>query len=105
MLGPHGMIGFLLFIGIGTSTWPCATTIGPRPRASDADRLTARMIQVSLMGLRLAVGGVFLVLAYFDVPYYLRIPAVRLRYVRDRDLDEGRADALPPDQRNVRAPA
>lgn len=103
ILGQHGMIGFLLFIGIGISTWRCATAIARHVRASDADRLMARMIQVSLMGF--AVGGAFLALAYFDVPYYLMIAAVRLRHVLDRELAEDRGGALPLDQQRAKVPS
>ena len=41
--------------------------------------LMAKMLQVSLLGF--AVGGAFLSLVYFDVPYYLMVCMMALRNV------------------------
>jgi hypothetical protein len=44
----------------------------------------ARMIQVSLVGY--AVGGAFLSLAYFDVPYYLLVAIVLTRSMVEKEI-------------------
>jgi probable O-glycosylation ligase (exosortase A-associated) len=71
-LGEQGVIGFVLYLGIGVSSWRLASKLiaeaGGRP---EYRWLTVLMqsIQVSLISF--AVGGAFLGLVNFDVPYYL----------------------------------
>ena len=77
VLGEHGFIGLILFVAIGASTWLAA---------SSAKRIARKMpdigwivplmdmCKVSMVGY--AVGGAFLSLAYFDVPYYVMVIVV-----------------------------
>jgi probable O-glycosylation ligase (exosortase A-associated) len=75
VLGNHGFIGLALFLAIFGVTWRQSMAIRRLAKAAPADwawcdRLAA-MCQVSLIGF--AVGGAFLSLSYFDLPYYLMI--------------------------------
>ncbi|MDH4393722.1 MAG: putative O-glycosylation ligase, exosortase A system-associated [Aquabacterium sp.] len=70
ILGHHGFIGLFIWLGMWVSTWRIATAIR---RASTAQPELkwcgdlAAMLQVSMFGY--FVGGAFLNLAYFDLPY------------------------------------
>jgi len=74
VLGEHGFVGLGLFLLLGLFAWLRARQIIKICR-DDPDRKwasdLAAMIQVSLIGY--AVGGLFLGLAYFDLPYHLVI--------------------------------
>jgi probable O-glycosylation ligase (exosortase A-associated) len=79
-LGEHGWVGLSLFLLCGFSAWRTASWIAHKAKENpefkrEAD--LALMIQVSLLGY--AVGGAFLSLLYFDVPYYLIVVLVLLR--------------------------
>ena len=72
MLGHHGFLGLFLFLGIWASTWFYAWRV--RQLAAGREELRwaselAGMCQVALVGY--LVGGAFLDLAYFDLPYYI----------------------------------
>jgi len=70
VLGEHGWIGLVLFMGIWWSAWRVAARLRKHARDSvEGVRLRhlAGMCQVSLVGY--ATGGAFLSLAYFDLPY------------------------------------
>ena len=72
VLGNHGFVGLFLFILIGATTWSSTRwlrrhTLGI-PQARWAHDL-ASMAQVSMVGY--AVGGAFLSLSYFDLPYII----------------------------------
>ncbi len=72
VLGEHGFVGLGLYLLLGALAWRDAAWIIRRAAAFDDLRWAASlaaMIQTSLVGF--AVGGAFLSLAYFDVPYYL----------------------------------
>jgi putative inorganic carbon (HCO3(-)) transporter len=77
MLGHHGWVGLFLFLAIGFSTWRVASRIRRQadvvPEARWCGEL-AGMAQVSLIGY--AVGGAFLDLAYFDLPYNVMVMLV-----------------------------
>jgi probable O-glycosylation ligase (exosortase A-associated) len=80
VLGQHGFVGLFLFLGMGISVWCCA---GRVIRASDAsagegtrDVMLGQMTKASILAF--AVGGAFLGLAYFDMPYYLMLAISRL---------------------------
>jgi probable O-glycosylation ligase (exosortase A-associated) len=79
-LGNHGFIGLLLFLGIWFACWWTAGWLRTRndlpPEAKWAKELGA-MCQVSLVGY--AVGGAFLSLAYFDLPYEILVMLVLTR--------------------------
>ena len=79
-LGEHGFVGLGLYVLFGVLTWRCAAWIighaGGIEQLAWAKAL-ATMIQTSLIGF--AVGGAFLSLLYFDVPYYLMSALVATR--------------------------
>lgn len=71
-LGEHGFVGLFLYLFLFAATWRQATKVirlaKDRPDLSWARDLS-RMAQVTLVGF--AVGGAFLSLVLFDVPYYI----------------------------------
>ncbi|WP_046113040.1 putative O-glycosylation ligase, exosortase A system-associated [Aquincola tertiaricarbonis] len=72
ILGEHGFIGLFLFLGVGLTTWATARRLIKSVHNDPSRQWLAdlgAMVQVSLLGY--AVGGTFLSLAYFDLPYYL----------------------------------
>lgn len=77
ILGNHGFIGLFLYLGLWISTYRTAGWLrkhaGSHPETEWA-RLLGSMIQVSLVGF--AVGGAFLSLSYFDLPYNLMVLVV-----------------------------
>lgn len=89
VLGEHGFPGLALYLALGITTWRSASAI-VRHSLPYADLKwaadLARMIQVSLLGF--AVGGAFLSLAYFDVPYYLMAAVVATRVIIEHELKE-----------------
>lgn len=80
ILGNHGFIGLFLFLGFFISTYWAAGRLRREalinPSAIWCDDLGA-MAQVSLIGY--AVGGAFLSLAYFDLPYNVMMLVVLSR--------------------------
>jgi putative inorganic carbon (HCO3(-)) transporter len=93
VLGEHGFMGLGLFMLVWLFTWRTARDIirltGPRPELAWARDLAA-MIQVGLIGYW--VGGTFLGLAYFDLPYVL----LALLVLTQREvLKEMRLEPLP----------
>lgn len=86
-LGEHGFVGLGLYVLLGVLTWRSASWIirntARRQHLHWAHSL-ATMIQVSLAGF--AVGGAFLSLLYFDVPYYLMVAIVATRTLVEREL-------------------
>ncbi|HPU81090.1 putative O-glycosylation ligase, exosortase A system-associated [Accumulibacter sp.] len=77
VLGEHGFIGLFLFLAIWCSVWRMARSI-TNTKSTDPSLLWAKqlaaMCQVSLVGY--FVGGAFLSLAYFDLPYNLLVMTV-----------------------------
>ncbi|AKU21096.1 putative O-glycosylation ligase, exosortase A system-associated [Massilia sp. NR 4-1] len=86
ILGEHGFVGLGLYLLLGVLAWRTASRIIRQARSLPgqewAGRLAA-MIQASMMGF--AVGGAFLSLAYFDVPYYLLVALVATRRLLAND--------------------
>lgn len=80
-IGEHGWIGFALFVAMGFFGFRNAAQIrkmaGKRPECQWAREL-AGMVQVSMVGY--AVGGAFLSLAYYDLPYNLLVIVVATKY-------------------------
>lgn len=78
VLGEHGWIGLFLFILLGWLTWRSAARLRAQTQYASSEFrwvfLLASMIQVALIGF--AVGGAFLSLAYFDLPYNLLVVVV-----------------------------
>lgn len=72
-LGEHGFPGLALYLLLGVVTWRKATQLAKRtenmPGYQDWAPLLMRMVQVSLIGF--SVGGAFLTLVHFDLPYYI----------------------------------
>jgi len=106
VLGEHGFVGLFLYLLLGFVTWRTGTWIikhtAKLPEYRWANTL-ATMIQVSLLGF--AVGGAFLSLVYFDVPYYLMAAMVALKmYVRDNLTKEGLLP-VPGSMRPITAPS
>lgn len=86
VLGEHGYVGLLLFLLVWWLTFQTAGEIRKEALAREEAQWTfylAGMCQVSLVGY--AVGGAFLSLAYFDLPYnILVILVVTLRWLREK---------------------
>ena len=80
VMGNHGFIGLFIFLGIWVSTWRSANWLRKKknitPETQWAADLAA-MCQVSLVGY--AVGGAFLSLSYFDLPYNIMVLVVITR--------------------------
>ena len=80
IIGNHGFIGLFIFLGIWISSWRSANWLrnqkDPSPEVAWTVELGA-MCQVSLVGY--LVGGVFLSLAYFDLPYNVMAAIVLTR--------------------------
>jgi hypothetical protein len=86
-LGEHGFPGLglflLLWLLVWLDTWWIIRRSGGRKQLEWASDL-ARMIQVSLVGF--FVGGAFLSLAYYDVPYNLLVAVVLTRLLVEQEL-------------------
>lgn len=77
ILGNHGFIGLFLYLMIWFSTYHCAGWLRKNADLSPETRWAydlGSMAQVSLIGY--AVGGAFLSLAYFDLPYNIMVMVV-----------------------------
>ncbi|WP_394788248.1 putative O-glycosylation ligase, exosortase A system-associated [Rhodoferax sp.] len=101
VLGNHGFIGLFLFLSIWLATWSSAgwlrTHSARIPEAAWCADLGA-MCQVCLVGY--AVGGAFLSLAYFDLPYNVMVLVVVARvWVQTRGWE--REAAYVPGWKNI----
>jgi putative inorganic carbon (hco3(-)) transporter len=77
VLGEHGWIGLAIWLSIWWYTWRTASWLRARGNAKDGTQWCAHMgsmCQVSLVGY--FVGGAFLSLAYFDLPYNIMVVVV-----------------------------
>ncbi|MEC5161294.1 MULTISPECIES: putative O-glycosylation ligase, exosortase A system-associated [unclassified Janthinobacterium] len=95
-LGEHGFVGLGLYLLLGWLTWRSAawTIRQARGRAELAwAGGLAVMIQASMIGF--AVGGAFLSLLYFDLPYYLMAAVVATRVLVEQQLRSGAPRAAP----------
>lgn len=87
MLGEHGFLGLALFLLFWILVWRDASWIITQSRGQKELRWAsdlARMIQVSLVGY--FVGGAFLSLAYYDVPYNLVVALVLTRGLIEKEV-------------------
>jgi putative inorganic carbon (HCO3(-)) transporter len=96
-LGEHGFVGLLLYLVLAVITWRNGAWIvrqtAKREDLAWANHL-ALMTQVSLIGFW--VGGAFLSLLYFDVPYYLMVAMVATRVLIAKETAaEGRPSLYP----------
>ena len=72
ILGEHGFIGIALYLGMGFSAWRVAGWLRKHGKENPQTLWCAElgaMSQVAIFGF--AVGGAFLSLAYWDLPYNL----------------------------------
>lgn len=79
-LGNHGFVGLALFLAIWVSTWRSATWLRSRKNLGPEAKWCAELgslCQVSLVGY--FVGGAFLPLTYFDLPYNIMVLVVLTR--------------------------
>lgn len=86
VLGEHGFIGLALYLSLGGLTWHSASRIVRQARGLADGRWAvslATMVQASMVGF--AVGGAFLSLVYYDVPYYLMAAIVATRALIERE--------------------
>jgi probable O-glycosylation ligase (exosortase A-associated) len=94
ILGEHGFMGLALFLLVFWFAWLnggwVVRVTKAKPELLWAHDLAA-MCQVSLVGY--AVGGAFLSLAYFDLPYYIVVILIVLRRVVRKELE---SPALAP---------
>lgn len=77
VLGEHGYVGLVLYLMFGFFSWHLAGQVQKRTAKDPAlDWISrfAAMSKVSIAGF--AVGGAFLSLAYFDLPYYITVTLV-----------------------------
>ena len=77
VLGEHGFVGLFIFVSMGVLTWFAASRLIRQSTQDPATKWAAdlaAMIQVSMFGY--AVGGAFLSLAYFDLPYDMMVAVV-----------------------------
>lgn len=91
VLGEQGFPGLVIFLGIlGGSLWRLERL--RRFQRKDPTRSWVRdlaeMMQYSLVAYMM--GGAFLGLAYFDLPYYLIISALLLEFIAQRDVQTER---------------
>jgi probable O-glycosylation ligase (exosortase A-associated) len=110
VLGEHGFVGLGLFLLFWGLTWRAATWTARNARLAEdmrwAERL-ASMVQVSLVGY--FVGGAFLSLAYFDLPYDLMVIVVLLKAIVSDRLKAAsarteRAPSSPYSSEHARSP-
>ena len=100
VLGEHGFPGLILFLSIWGLTWKSANWVRKNARKNPDTEwaaMLAGMCQVSLVGY--AVGGAFLSLAYFDLPYDIMVVVVLTRRWLEQILEGGNPDAPPEPKR------
>jgi len=87
VLAEHGWIGLLLFISIFLVAWRTASSLIKRVRGSPDLKWAAdlmRMVQVSIVAY--SVGGAFLQLSYFDLPWHMVSIVVITRFIVEQKL-------------------
>ncbi len=80
MLGNHGFVGLFLFVALFVATWRTAGWLRRQNFTAPETRWCSELgmlCQVSLAGY--AVGGAFLSLSYFDLPYDIMVLVVLTR--------------------------
>ena len=89
VLGEHGFVGLALFLAFWMLTWQLSRRIIKHTKKDPQSKWAywlAAMIQVSLIGY--FVGGMFLNLAYWDMPYFLMVALVVTWHVIRRQSPE-----------------
>ena len=87
VMGGHGWIGFALFMAFCILSLKLSKSISKKTKEEDGlqwANLLSRMVYVSLIAY--AVGGAFLSLAYFDLPYHLMAILIMTNVIVDRKL-------------------
>jgi putative inorganic carbon (HCO3(-)) transporter len=101
VLGEHGFVGLAIFLLFWWSTWRSAAWLA-RNAGRDPETLwmvhLSKMVQVSLFGY--FVGGAFLSLAYFDLPYDIMIIVVVCRCMLKVRVRSKKMTALPASAEN-----
>lgn len=80
VLGNHGFVGLFLFLGLFIATWRSAGWLKRKKSLNDEVRWCRELgtyCQVALVAY--AVGGAFLSLSYFDLPYNIMVMIVLTR--------------------------
>jgi probable O-glycosylation ligase (exosortase A-associated) len=98
VLGEHGYVGLFLYLLLYLLCWRSGSWVLRNARGvAELEWAMAlvRMIQVSFVGF--LIGGAFLSLAYFDVPYYLMVAMVAARRLVEDRLKNGESTSLPDD--------
>jgi probable O-glycosylation ligase (exosortase A-associated) len=93
VLGEHGFLALFLFLLFWFLVWRMCGQVARLTRGNPAEQWAywlAQMIQVSLVAY--LVGGAFLNLAYWDVPYYLFVAIAVTRYI----LQQSHAASVEP---------
>ncbi len=95
VLGEHGYVGLLLYLGFWLATYSTAGRIMRLTAKRDDLRwayLLGSMTKVSMVGF--AVGGAFLSIAYWDMPYYIMVMLVCTeKWLAETLQQEGRVRA------------
>lgn len=99
VLGDHGYVGLVLYLGLWVATYLTAHRVAKRARPHAELAWAAAlmdMCKVSLIGF--AAGGAFLSLAYWDMPYYLMVIVVATQMLVRAHLEPAAATgaASPP---------
>ncbi|WP_448556473.1 putative O-glycosylation ligase, exosortase A system-associated [Thalassotalea montiporae] len=101
VLGKHGWLALICFLMVFYSSWRLANrvikSVQDEPSLKWAEHMS-RMLQVSIVVYM--VGGAFLSLAYFDLPYHFVVSIVATKMIVDRELkklaeERGQVDVLP----------
>lgn len=101
-LGEHGFVGLALFVALAAVTWRSARRLSRQCEGKVGYEwvpVLMRMIQVSLLGFY--IGGAFLGLLHYDLPYYI---AALVVLVGATVKEEERARAEAPAPRRVPVP-
>lgn len=88
-IGSQGFIGLVLFLSFWMLVWRDCGWLRKRSRSVPSlqwAHVLGSMVQVSLAGY--FVGGAFLDLAFWDLPYYLYAAVAAARYVVQKDLEQ-----------------
>lgn len=96
ILGDHGFIGLFLYLSMWFSTYRMAGNL-KKLTENRPDivwiRDLGRMIQVSLLGF--FVGGAFLSVAYWDVPFYILVLVVAMNRIARKPQEKIQSNPVP----------
>lgn len=105
ILGDHGFIGLFIYLAMWFATYRMAGTL-KKLTENRPDILwirdLGRMIQVSLLGF--FVGGAFLSLAYWDVPFYILVLVVTLNRLARQPAEPNQELPITPENEMAQPP-